>query len=164
MSATDAASRLRAAIDEPGVLYQIVPALTRGRRFVGWVSPTAFDIRVRRTGANSLAPHARGSFIPTEKGCLVEVHFGPSELTRRGLAALILLVGISAPLPLLSVGYPWPVAVGVLLICVAVSMFVFRARTDDRGFPSNEAVLLEDFVRATLSEPRGQVRGSSVDG
>ena len=153
ISAAESASRLRAAVDEPGVVYKVVPGLTRGQRFVGRVSPSGFDISVRRTGANSLAPHARGSFVPTGTGCLVEVQFGPSEGTRRGLAALLLFVGISAPLPLLSVGYPWLVAFGALLVCVAVSVFVYRGRTDDRGFPSSEAALLEDFIRTTLIEP-----------
>ena len=154
ITAADAASRLRGAVDEPGVVYKVVPGITRGHRFVGRVSPIGFDIFVRRTGANSLAPHARGSFVPTEKGCLVEVQFGPSEVTRRGLAALILFAGISAPLPLLSVGYGWPVAFSVLLVCVAAAVFVYRGRTDDRGFPSGEAALLEDFIRTTLIEPR----------
>ena len=152
ISAAEAASRLRAAVDEPGVVYEVMPALTKGKRFVGRVSPSGFDIRVRHTGANSLAPHARGSFVPTEKGCMVDVQFGPSELTRRGLAALLLFVGISAPLPLLSVGYPWPIALGVLLVCVASSVLTYRGRSDDRGFPSSEAALLEDFVRTTLIE------------
>jgi len=127
--------------------------MTRGRRFVGRVGPTGFDIRVRRTGANSLAPRAVGSFIPNERGCFVEVEFGPSAATRRGLVGLILLAGLSAPLPLLSVGYPWPVAVAVLFVCVAAAVIVSRVRTNDRGFPSSEAALLEDFIRATLTEP-----------
>lgn len=162
ISATDAAARLRAEVDEPGVLYQVAPAMTRGRRFVGRVGPTAFDIGVRRTGGNSLAPRARGSFIPTEKGCVVEVQFGPTEVTRRRLIGLILLAGISAPLPLLSVGYPWPVAAAALLVCVAAAVIISRVRTNDRGFPSSEAALLEDFIGATFSESRAQVRGSSV--
>jgi len=93
---------------------------------------------------------------------LVEAQFGPSDLTRRGLIGLVLLAGISAPFPLLSVGYPWPVGAAVLLVCVAAAVTISRLRTNDRGFPSSEAALLEDFIQATFSESRAQIPGPSV--
>lgn len=145
LPAQTAADRLRAVIDMPSAAYQAIPGLTGGRQFVGWVREDGFEIHVRRTNYNSLAPRAHGRIEARGSGCQVTVRVEASSLTKNGLAGLIAATGIAGALVLVAAGFPLLVGVIVATALLGTSVALIRSRPG-RGFPYREEERLKELL------------------
>jgi hypothetical protein len=145
MPARSAAERLRGVVETPSAAYQVVPGLTTGAAFVGWVHPDRFEIHVRQRNYNSMAPRAFGSIEAVGTGCRITVCVGASTTTKNGLAALIAFTGICAAPVLVSAGFPAVFGVALALILVGVSIYLLRARPGP-GLPRAEEERLKELL------------------
>jgi hypothetical protein len=146
----DAAARLRAQVDRPSLLYSVAPGLTTGAPFVGSVTSSRFDIRVRRRSPNSLAPHAVGIFRPTATGTEIEAAVGVGTALRHALAVFIGLIGVLSMPAELSAGVPAPVVITIAAVCVIAAVFFWIRDDEDLGFPASEGQQLKDLLNATF--------------
>lgn len=136
---------MRAVIDTPSAAYQVMPGLTGGQQFVGWVREDGFEIHVRRTNYNSLAPRAHGRIEALGSGCRITARVEASNLTKNGLAGLIAPTGIAGGLVLVAAGFPLLVGVVVTVALLGTSVFVIRSRPG-RGFPYREEEHLKELL------------------
>ena len=97
---------LTAKVDRPSPLYLLMPRLTTGAPFVGTVTGSGFNIRVRQQGRNSFAPHAVGVILATGTGSEIDATVGVGAAIRHALAVFIGLVGVLASPAKLSSGAP----------------------------------------------------------
>lgn len=150
MPARSAAERLRNAVETPSAAYQVVPGLTKGATFVGWVHPDRFEIHVRQRNYNSLAPRAFGSIEAVGTGCRITVRVGASATIKNVLAALIAFTGIGSAPVLVSAGFPPLFGVGLALLLVGVSVYLLRARPGP-GMPRAEEERLKELLDGLFS-------------
>lgn len=150
----EAAARLRAQVDRPSLLYSVVPGLTTGAPFVGSVTSSGFDIRVRRRSANSLAPHEVGIFRAMATGTEIEATIGVGAAIRHALAALIGLIGVLSMPAELSAGVPAPLVIAIATVCVTAAIIVWIRDGEDLGFPASEGRELKDLLNSTFESQR----------
>jgi hypothetical protein len=158
------AERLGARVDEEGPLYAVAPGLIRGARFVGRVSSERFEIGVRRTGGNSVAPRVFGRIEATDTGSTIHVFIGVSRNIRRGLLFLTLAPALTSVPVLLSVGYPVAIGLGVPLGLIVLGFVLYRTGARDVGMPRSEATELKEMLDATLLPTDGDRTRSAVSG
>lgn len=140
-----AAERLHGVVETPSAVYQVVPGLTKGAAFVGWVHPDRFEIHVRQRNYNSLAPRAFGLIEPVGTGCRITVRVGASTTTKNVLAALIAFTGIGSAPVLVSAGFPPLFGVGLALLLVGVSVYLLHAQPGP-GMPRGEEERLKELI------------------
>jgi hypothetical protein len=100
----EAVALLRTQVDRPSPLYLVLPRLTTGAPFVGTVTGSGFDIRVRRRYRNSLAPHAVGVIRAAGTDSEIRATVGVGAAIRHALAVFIGLIGVLAAPAELSSG------------------------------------------------------------
>src|SRR6266849_8152632 len=146
----DAAARLRTQVDRPSLLYLVVPGLTSGAPFVGSVTSSGFNVRVRRRSANSLAPRAVGFFRRTATGTDIDATVGVGTAMSRALALVIGLIGVVAAPADVSSGVPAPVVITIAVVCAIAAVVIWLHESEDLGFPAREAQQLKTLLDATF--------------
>lgn len=140
-----AAARLRASVDAPRIGEALAPGLFRGRRIVGIVRGNDFELWVRRSSYNSLAPRAVGHFVPTARGSLLSVRIAAPRRTSIVFALIIAAAALGGAPILISVGYSPLAVLALVVLLVSVALF-FRPAPASAGLPPSETAELHAFL------------------
>jgi hypothetical protein len=152
-----AAARLREKVDAITTTYLIVPGVTKGKAFVGRVSDERFDIRVRQTGRNSLAPSAVGQIQRTGGGSEIVAQVGVGRAISHALGVFLVLIAVLCAPAALVAGASAVATVGITACCAVAGVLVWMRGPEDLGFPRSEADALKNLLDATFgttAEPR----------